>query len=123
MLNNLLFKQNPFFKPRGIRTFKQSFNVSVKLFSQKINKTRRDYYEILGIPKSATEEEIKAAYRNLAKRYHPDVNISASTTHQPDLDKFRDIADAYAVLSNKTLRLEYDMRIRNFPNEEYSPEK
>ena len=51
---------------------------------------KRDYYEVLGISKSATEQEIKKAYRSLAKKYHPDVN------KEPDAaDKFKEVQEAY----------------------------
>lgn len=121
MLNNLLSKTSSAFK--GSLKARTIQKVGLRMFNEKINKTRKNYYEILGIAKTATEEEIKIAYRTLAKKYHPDVNITASTTHEPNVDKFRDIADAYAVLSNKTMRLDYDMRIRKFPDADYSPQK
>lgn len=118
MLNKILFKNSSF------NIVKSKFiKLNSKAFNDKINKPRKDYYEILGIPKNATEDEIKAAYRNLAKKYHPDVNITGTETHEPDISKFRDIADAYAVLSNKTMRLDYDLKIRNFPNSDYSVDK
>ncbi len=94
-------------------TFKTT-NYLSRFFSEKL-KIKKDYYKILGIAKSATEAEIKIAYRNLAKVYHPDVNISVEK-HEPSVDKFRDIAEAYAVLSNKTLRLDYDTRMRQQPD-------
>ncbi len=96
-------------------------NTLRKTFAEKL-KLRKDYYMVLGIPKASSEEEIKQAYRNLAKRYHPDVNVGIET-HEPNVDKFRDIAEAYAVLSNKTLRLDYDMRMRQFPDIIYNAEK
>ena len=91
-------------------------------FSEKL-KIRKDYYEILGIPKNATELQIKTAYRNLAKKYHPDVNISGSETHAPNTQKFREIAEAHAVLSNKTMKIDYDTRMRNFPDSDLSLDK
>ena len=94
-----------------------SFNFSEKL------KIRKDYYEILGIPKNATEFEIKMAYRNLAKKYHPDVNINGSEAHAPSTQKFREIAEAHAVLSNKTMKIDYDTRLRNFPDSDLSLDK
>jgi curved DNA-binding protein CbpA len=106
----------------GVKSFsKYLLNSSSRSFAEKI-KLRKDYYQVLGIPKSATEEEIKQAYRNLAKRFHPDVNVGVEK-HEPNVDKFRDIAEAYAVLSNKTLRLDYDMRMRQFPDIIYNAEK
>ena len=56
---------------------------------------KRDYYEVLGISKDASEQEIKKAYRSLAKKYHPDMNKS------PDAEeKFKEINEAYEVLSD-----------------------
>lgn len=64
---------------------------------------KRDYYEILGVSKNATKEEIKKAYRKLSKQYHPDIN------KEPDADKkFKEIAEAYEVLSDDTKRAQYD---------------
>lgn len=62
-----------------------------------------DYYQILGVPENADEETIKKAFRELAKKYHPD---------RPggDAEKFKKIAEAYRVLSDKKLRQEYDQR-------------
>ena len=118
MFNKVSINMNKF----GVKSFsKYLLNCSSRSFAEKI-KLRKDYYQVLGIPKSATEEEIKQAYRNLAKRFHPDVNVGVEK-HEPNVDKFRDIAEAYAVLSNKTLRLDYDMRMRQFPDIIYNAEK
>ena len=65
--------------------------------------TQRDYYEILGISKDATETEIKKAYRKLAMKYHPDKNKDDDAE-----DKFKEISEAYAVLSDKEKREQYD---------------
>ena len=65
---------------------------------------KRDYYEVLGVEKSATDDEIKKAYRKLAKKYHPDLNKD-----NPDAaDKFKEAAEAYDVLSNSEKRSRYD---------------
>jgi curved DNA-binding protein CbpA len=106
----------------SFRSFRPTyFKFNFKLISEKI-KIKKDYYKILGIPKSASEVDIKQAYRNLAKRYHPDVNIGIEK-HEPNVEKFRDIAEAYAILSNKTMRLDYDMRMKTNPNIIYNAEK
>lgn len=65
--------------------------------------TKRDYYEVLGVSRNATEQEIKNAFRTLAKKYHPDVNKA------PDAEsKFKEIQEAYAVLSDSNRRKQYD---------------
>ncbi len=64
---------------------------------------KRDYYEILGISKTSSDEEIKKAYRSLAKKYHPDVNKA------PDAEiKFKEVNEAYEVLSDRNKRRMYD---------------
>ncbi len=63
----------------------------------------RDYYEILGVPRTASESEIKSAFRNLARKYHPDVS------QEPDAEeRFKEINEAYAVLSDSEKRAAYD---------------
>ena len=63
----------------------------------------KDYYRTLGIAKTATEEEIKKAYKKMALRYHPDKNKAAGAE-----EKFKEIAEAYEVLSDKSKREIYD---------------
>jgi molecular chaperone DnaJ len=64
----------------------------------------KDYYKILGVPKSAATREIKAAYRKLARKYHPDVNPGDSSSEQ----RFKEISEAYQVLSDSEKRKRYD---------------
>src|SRR3982750_2182415 len=61
----------------------------------------KDYYKILGVEKSATEEDIKKAFRKLAHQYHPDKKSG-------DEAKFKELNEAYSVLSDKTKRNQYD---------------
>ena len=65
----------------------------------------KDYYNILGVTKESTDKDIKKAYRNLSKKYHPDVNPDNSEAEE----KFKEIADAYSVLSDKEKRQNFDM--------------
>lgn len=65
--------------------------------------TDRDYYEVLGVPKNASNEDLKSAFRRLARQYHPDVNSA------PDAEeRFKEINEAYAVLSDTDRRAAYD---------------
>lgn len=70
---------------------------------------KKDYYGILGVQKGASESEIKSAYRNLAKKYHPDKFSTAPESERKAAeDKFKDISHAYSVLSDKEKRANYD---------------
>jgi molecular chaperone DnaJ len=65
---------------------------------------KRDYYEVLGVSKSASEDEIKKAYRKMAVKYHPDKNPDNKEAE----DKFKEAAEAYEVLSNSQKKAQYD---------------
>ncbi len=65
--------------------------------------TKRDYYEVLGLARTATEDEVKKAYRRMAMKYHPDVNKEAEAE-----EKFKEIKEAYEVLSDTQKRASYD---------------
>jgi len=67
----------------------------------------KTYYEILNIPKNASEKEIKKAYRTLTKKYHPDICKDEGAE-----EKFKDINEAYSVLSDSQKRAQYDQMTR-----------
>lgn len=65
---------------------------------------RKDYYEILGVSRSATEKDLKTAYRKLARKHHPDVNPGDKHAEE----KFKEVSEAFAVLSDPDKRAKYD---------------
>ena len=65
--------------------------------------TKRDYYEVLGVSKNASKDEIKSAFRRLAKKYHPDISKEENAE-----EKFKEVQEAYSVLSDDTKRQRYD---------------
>jgi DnaJ-class molecular chaperone len=71
--------------------------------------TTKDYYQLLGVPESASSEDIKKAYRRLAKKFHPDANANDPQA----ADRFKEVGEAYAVLSDGTKRKQYDAMRRN----------
>ncbi len=78
---------------------------------------KKDYYDALGVPKGAGKDEIKAAYRKLALQYHPDRNKSPAAT-----ERFKEISEAYAVLSDDEKRSQYDQFGRAGIYERYNQE-
>ncbi len=74
--------------------------------------SKRDYYEVLGVNKGASEDEIKKAYRKLARQYHPDVNKAADAE-----EKFKEVKEAYEVLSDGQKKATYDQYGHVDPNQ------
>ena len=71
--------------------------------------TKQDYYETLGVSRDAGQKELKAAYRKLARKYHPDVS------KEPDAEtRMREVNEAYAVLSDAEKRAAYDQLGRSY---------
>lgn len=82
--------------------------------------TKRDYYEILGLPKTASVEDIKKAYRQLAMKHHPD---RVETAHKKEAEeRFKEISEAYAVLSDPKKRSVYDQYGHGGFDQRYSTE-
>src|SRR5215213_7522357 len=65
---------------------------------------QRDYYEVLGIPRTASDKEVRSAYRKLARKYHPDLNPEDKTSEA----RFKEVSEAYEVLSDPDKRKKYD---------------
>mmetsp|Transcript_13496 Transcript_13496/g.19750 ORF Transcript_13496/g.19750 Transcript_13496/m.19750 type:complete len:446 (-) Transcript_13496:54-1391(-) len=94
--SSLESRGNGFVKPR--------FSSTRLHMSSRRGATNRDFYAILGVSRSADAKEIKSAYRQLAKKYHPDANPGQDTT-----EKFQEINRAYEVLNDTDLKKKYDM--------------
>src|SRR5438034_2407625 len=78
---------------------------------------KRDYYDVLGVPKGANKDEIKAAYRKLALQFHPDRNKSPDAT-----ERFNEVSEAYLILSDDAKRNQYNQFGRAGIYERYNPE-
>lgn len=78
----------------------------------------KDYYEVLGVSRTASQEEIKKAYRKMARQYHPDLNPGDKSAEE----KFKQVVTAYETLSDPKLRKEYDGKGRT-KTEKAPPQK
>src|ERR1700754_1272122 len=76
----------------------------------------KDYYKILGVARGAGDDEIKKAYRKLARKYHPDVSKETNAK-----EKFQDVAEAYETLKDKDKRAAYDSLGSHRPGQDFRP--
>ena len=72
------------------------------------SQNKRDYYDVLGVQKNASEDDLKRAYRKLAMTYHPDMATKKGMDPKEAEEKFKEISEAYAVLSDSEKRSRYD---------------
>src|SRR3954464_9561989 len=76
----------------------------------------KDYYQILGVPRTVSEDEIKKAYRRLARKFHPDVSKEKNAE-----ERFKEVGEAYETLKDAEKRAAYDRLGRHKPGEEIRP--
>src|SRR5262245_12290194 len=88
----------------GLVSARQGCGFKGNVSSARLATMPRDYYEVLGVARNASDDEIKRAYRNLARQYHPDRNPGDKQAEV----RFKEIQDAYDVLSDKTKKGQYD---------------
>uniref|UniRef100_A0A7S3CSE1 J domain-containing protein n=1 Tax=Strombidium rassoulzadegani TaxID=1082188 RepID=A0A7S3CSE1_9SPIT len=106
-------RANALFPQQQARAFAAAPLSSVKL--------EKNYYDVLGVPSFATNEQIKDAYRRLAKKHHPDVRSQLNldpeqaSLHDPDVEKFREVVEAYQVLSVSESRANFDLQLKRNP--------
>lgn len=97
-----LKKQLPFLHSVLLHSNLPFYSIGFPFFSKfSTNKDLKDFYQILNVPRAASQEEIKKAYYNLAKKYHPDIN-------KTEIEKFKEINQAYTVLSDLVDKTKYD---------------
>ncbi|GAM21706.1 hypothetical protein SAMD00019534_048810 [Acytostelium subglobosum LB1] len=99
LVSSFLFVQNNNNNNNNGQQHTRTFRSSTPLLEEK-----RDLYEVLGVPKTATKQEVKKAFYDLAKKFHPDQNKDDPNAHR----KFSEISNAYDVLSNENKRAMYD---------------
>ena len=76
----------------------------------------QDYYEVLGVPRDASQDDIRKAYRTLARKHHPDVSKTPGTE-----ERFKEVGEAYATLKDAEKRAAYDALGRRKPGEDFAP--